>query len=883
MILKSRPTKKIKALLSGTALLPALGEWVYSTTPVTYTDQTGNTAAENTNWDSGASGDTDYTRAVNNLERNVRSARWVSLPVTWFGSDLRLGECTLQPKGDKFQFFAPDWQGATIDLDAELGAWNINNGIRAAYKNYNLTQSTVSLNAIDAGRATTRLWYRWSASRVERINISAKIMFFSDTSAQNLISEHQIRRYSAWYSEPRSRSGVYSHQPVQVPPYTRLIRIRFLQGPPAHFSNNPANRDLKIFVERSTPEITVDSGSNAPSTYKAGGVSRQHLGIPSVIWDSRTEYNPVHVQWINGRNGATVSTEYDTAVDPDPTIGQPYVNPGTFANQSAGIVLVNYTGGTNQEAYSPWNHADTSTGGPGGNIPAGWYRYRTYVWSPVARYFMPAVRKGGVGHDWLLEPAPRWVAAKTWTELVLDFSTDDTFGYVEIVLDKNNTDTAWFYTTNTSMFQLDAPKVAYKGTPADQSVLECIEDLRARGKKVMFYPSILLDVTKEQALPDPDGSNPQGAYPWRGRIRPMHNEQGTAVVTGQMNNFFGTCSVTDFTPNFTDKTVDYTGPAEWGLRRFILHYAHLCAMAGGVDAFCIATELPGVTSARDGSHSFPAIAKLKQLAADVRGILGNSCEITYACDWSELMPRNYMTADGFNSIFHLDPLWSDPNIDFVGIDNFIPLSDWRGVSTGIDDAAWESIYELGYLKSQIEGGEFYDYMYLNEADRDNQIRTPIQEWRYRAKDHKSWWANLHYDIIDGDQSGSATAYVPKLKRIVYTAFGCATVDKGSNQPSKFLDPKSVDGGLPYYSTGQRDDRIQKVYYQAMTEYWEPRAGNNPMSPSTGQYCVDTEMQFAWAWDARPWPAFPNFLNVWPDGENYSTGHWLQGRQWIETT
>ena len=27
--------------------------------------------------------------------------------------------------------------------------------------------------------------------------------------------------------------------------------------------------------------------------------------------------------------------------------------------------------------------------------------------------------------------------------------------------------------------------------------------------------------------------------------------------------------------------------------------------------------------------------------------------------------------------FHLDPLCSDANIDFVGIDNYLPLTGWR--------------------------------------------------------------------------------------------------------------------------------------------------------------------------------------------------------------
>ncbi|MFC3117641.1 glycoside hydrolase TIM-barrel-like domain-containing protein [Jhaorihella thermophila] len=56
----------------------------------------------------------------------------------------------------------------------------------------------------------------------------------------------------------------------------------------------------------------------------------------------------------------------------------------------------------------------------------------------------------------------------------------------------------------------------------------------------------------------------------------------------------------------------------------ILHYAHLCAIAGGVDGFLIGSELRGLTTIRDSASSYPAVAQLQSLAADVRTILGPS-------------------------------------------------------------------------------------------------------------------------------------------------------------------------------------------------------------------------------------------------------------------
>ena len=41
--------------------------------------------------------------------------------------------------------------------------------------------------------------------------------------------------------------------------------------------------------------------------------------------------------------------------------------------------------------------------------------------------------------------------------------------------------------------------------------------------------------------------------------------------------------------------------------------------------------------------------------------------------------------------------------------------------------------------------------------------------------------------------------------------------------------------------------------------------------------IDMDRAHAWAWDARPWPAFPRMTGVWSDGPNYARGHWLNGR------
>lgn len=107
-------------------------------------------------------------------------------------------------------------------------------------------------------------------------------------------------------------------------------------------------------------------------------------------------------------------------------------------------------------------------------------------------------------------------------------------------------------------------------------------------------------------------------------------------------------------------------------------------------------------------------------------------------------------------------------------------------------------------------------------------------------------------------------------------FGAPAVDKGSNQPNKFIDEKSSESALPSWSNGRRDDLIQMQYLLAQTSYWSD-AANNPISPIYGEAMVDIARSHVWAWDARPFPEFPGQTSVWSDGGNYARGHWLNGR------
>lgn len=422
---------------------------------------------------------------------------------------------------------------------------------------------------------------------------------------------------------------------------------------------------------------------------------------------------------------------------------------------------------------------------------------------------------------------------------------------------------------------------AYGGTPSDRSVLQAIAELKRRGLKVTLYPFVLMDVPEGSGLPDPYGAAEQGAYPWRGRItcHPAPGQAGSpdggATAASQVAAFFG--SVTPAQVGQSDGLPSFSGSG-WGFRRMILHYARLAQLAGGVDGFLIGSELRGLTTVRGAGGTYPAVSALKTLAADVRGMVGPGTKLGYAADWSEYF--GHQPGDG-HAVFHLDPLWADPAIDFVGVDFYPPVTDWRDGQDHLDAAAgFEGPHDPAYLRARLTSGEGFDWYYASQSDRDAQVRTPITDgahgeaWMFRPKDLKSWWSQPHHDRPAGVRSGTPTAWVPRSKPIRLTEFGCPAVDKGANAPNLFVDPKSIESHLPPYSTGARDEFGQRRMLEAVLD-WLADAAANPVSPSYGGPMI--EAASAWCWDARPFPDFPARANVWSDGPNWPLGHWLNGR------
>jgi hypothetical protein len=435
-----------------------------------------------------------------------------------------------------------------------------------------------------------------------------------------------------------------------------------------------------------------------------------------------------------------------------------------------------------------------------------------------------------------------------------------------------------------------AGKVAYGGSPSDASVVALIKALKKRGLAVTFYPFVMMDVPPGNSLDDPYGGAKQAAFPWRGRItvNPAPGLAGspdrTAAAAGAVAAFVGMAQPSHY--SWGGGTVSYSGPTEWTLRRMILHYAALCKAAGGVDDFLIGSEFRGLSQVRRESRRHPFVEALVDLAEDVRGMLGAATKISYAADWSEFF--GYQPTDGSGDVaFHLDPLWAHPDIDYVGIDAYWPLSDWRD-GDHVDRSLSAGPADRAYLESNVAGGEHFDWYYASNADRRNNVRSPITDgaagkpWVFRPKDLVGWWTNRHYNRPNGVESSTPTAWLAGMKPIRFTELGCPAADFGPNQPNVFPDRLSSEGASPWFSQGRRDDAAQRRYLETLLDWFDPNASGfqearNPRLVAGGPRMVQWDRSHLWTFDARPYPFFPLAEDVWSDGPNWATGHWLNGR------
>lgn len=274
----------------------------------------------------------------------------------------------------------------------------------------------------------------------------------------------------------------------------------------------------------------------------------------------------------------------------------------------------------------------------------------------------------------------------------------------------------------------------WSGTPTDRSVVELCNMLNNQGIEVTLFPMLFIDT--------PD-------KPWRGHI--------VANSTQDVENFFK----------------EYNS--------FVLHYAsleyHGVKLRDIIKGFLIASEMESLTKYQDCNGKFPAVDKLIDLAARVRAIIGKSVKISYAANWSE-----YSCSGDWH---HLDDLWADKNIDYIGIDAYFPIKM----------AAFGQSDHLSNCDPYVETKQTHQKAIA--AHHKDMIACS------QVKDIKHWWKSYHLN-----PNHLRTAWKPKMKPITFTEIGFAAIDNTIEAPYKYLDRNSPDKGLPPDSQGIIDPKLQ---------------------------------------------------------------------------
>ncbi|AWW50846.1 glycoside hydrolase/phage tail family protein [Wolbachia endosymbiont of Folsomia candida] len=272
--------------------------------------------------------------------------------------------------------------------------------------------------------------------------------------------------------------------------------------------------------------------------------------------------------------------------------------------------------------------------------------------------------------------------------------------------------------------------------------------------------------------------------------------------------------------------------------KFIEHYAYI-AKRTQTEGLVIGSEFVELTKIKDSQGNYPVVQELIDLATAMKSYCVGDIMLTYAADWSE-----YHSHDGW---YHMDELWSSEQIDFVGIDAYFPLTDGPEPPFG---------YSAEDVIDGWSSGVGYDYFY--DYSKGEPEKTRYNDSKYAWKNIEKWWSEVHVN-----PDGSQTKWQPKMKKIWFTEYGFPSVNGSTNEPNVFIDNSSKESKYPHYSNGEVSFLSQKIAIEGTLKKWQ----NSEM----------VEKMFLWAWDARPFPYFPNLCDVWSDCHNWQTGHWIQGK------
>ena len=328
--------------------------------------------------------------------------------------------------------------------------------------------------------------------------------------------------------------------------------------------------------------------------------------------------------------------------------------------------------------------------------------------------------------------------------------------------------------------------------------------------------------------------------PWRGRITTSIAAgvaagrllQGTAPPPAEVARFSAPPGG-DFQRDGDRITI--AGPAEWSYRRFILHYAHLCAAAGGIDAFLIGSEMVGLTTIRGAGNSFPAVVRASPS--------GGGCAAFWARRSRSAMPP---TGRNISAISPAMATCSFTSTRFGPMKHRLhrhrQLHAAVGLARGRDASGRRGrIDNPAYCGPMLPAARAMTGITPVTRIAAGRPRCPSRMVRMASigsgatKDIRNWWS---WDHHERDRRCPARRRLPgcRLKAGLVHRDGCAALDKGTNQPNKFPDAMSSESMLPYFSDGRRDDPSRPPM-SAMTGFWSDPA-NNPARAAHGRTGAD---------------------------------------------
>ena len=327
-----------------------------------------------------------------------------------------------------------------------------------------------------------------------------------------------------------------------------------------------------------------------------------------------------------------------------------------------------------------------------------------------------------------------------------------------------------------------------EGTPGDDSLVQFVDLCISKGLKVMLYPTLMMDTLNKG---------------WRGSIL----FDGTQ---SSLDNFFS----------------QYTS--------FIRHYSQLFGGTDKLDKFVIGTEMVSLTQLQI-TGAYEGVNKLKQLASEVQSDFGaDSTKISYAADWSEYHSNN--------GDYNLDPLWTDSNIDEIGLNYFMPVTDFMNPKS----ISYDDIVE------GFESGEGWDHYYSQYNDQNSKVDYLTPGGSGSWKNVFGWW----------NEDRPSTGWTSQMKPLFFSEYGYPSINGATNQPDKYISE------LPRLSSGEVDIDGQREAIAAFNQYWDSK---------TEDVSGFAEQRYIHAADIRPYPQYPDSSDVWSDTEEWAAGFRIDGK------